>query len=436
MEFKEPCKDGCPKDGKVIRSKTMKKAKKDKQRKQVSEDTNQNHKDDKMDKQAESRSLENVSVGNKRKGKKNKQEVIDHLKGHPSNSPNDKNKPIKKKKKKNYNKGAIEKMKERQRAKKEKLMWQNSPDAAPQHEATRRRRKPPVRLESVDLQYSEEDGTMVQFEGVWVPSEETGRLQSARQDLERRGLSAERVSRRMKQLVRREHRKLKIRLIAAQTKAERAARERRQFLAARETPRVRRRLPGRGCGLILQETEQLARFEGFWVSAEAVPRLEALRQSLLDEGRTEDEAGRLLRRARRQEERRVKSSGRLLCTRCGGRGHLLSDCAAQAAAGTACFRCGEAGHRLSDCPKKGEISGLPFATCFLCKQQGHMSRDCPQAETGRRPGKTGQRPGKVSGGQSWRGLTHDNEPAEESVIQQAPSVTTSKQKARVHIRFD
>ncbi|KAF0294181.1 Zinc finger CCHC domain-containing protein 9 [Amphibalanus amphitrite] len=338
-------------------------------------------------------------------------------------------------------------MKARQLAKKEKLMRQSSPATPSKPEPKRRRPKLPVRLENVELKYSEDDESMAQFEGMWVPREETGRLMSAREELEKRGLPAEKVNRRMKQLVRKEHRKLKLSMIAAQTKTERAARERRLFLEAQQTPRVRRRVPGRACGLTLQEGEQLARFDGFWVSAEAVPRLEALRQKLIDSGKTENEARRLLRKARRAEERKVKSSGRLLCTKCGGRGHLLTDCTATAvepAAGTACFRCGEAGHRLSDCPKKGEIVGLPFATCFLCKKQGHMSRECPQAESGdavQTTSQAGQRSDVArGGGQSWRGMTHDVDQA--VVVQSAEKKRRSlpaaapEQKPRVHIRFD
>ena len=446
MKIKVKPEDTASKGGKVLGSKIIKtKVNKKKLVKHASTSISENSKADKMKKRAEMKMIENASEGSKNKQKKLKQNATDQPNGSPGDSqtPNEKKQKHFKKKKKTFNKEAIEKMKARQLAKKEKLMRQSSgPASPPKPEAKRRRPKLPVRLESVELKFSEDDDTMTQFEGTWVPREETGRLQSARDDLEKRGLPAEKVSRRMKQLVRREHRKLKIRLIAAQTKTERVARERRQLLEAQQTARVRRRVPGRACGLTLQEGDQLARFDGFWVSAEAVPRLETLRQKLRDEGKTDDEARRLLRKARRVEERKVKSSGRLVCTKCGGRGHLLSDCTAravEAAGGTECFRCGRPGHRLSDCPSKGEIAGLPFATCFLCKQRGHMSRECPRAAAA---GDAGQRPsggGRRGGPQDWRGLTHDDaEVAATPAVQKspAPPVAVSKQKARVHIRFD
>ena len=443
MKVKKKSKEAIYKTDKVARSKSMKEKGKQKPFKHDTDNIPGNNESDrKKKKKTEEKVAENASECTKKE--KHRPNPTDQ----PSKSTNDqapksKHKPIKKKKKA-FNKDAIEKMKARQLAKKEKLMRQNSPATPQKPEAKRRRPKLPVRLESVELKFSEDDDTMAQFDGTWVPREEMGRLQSAREDLEKRGLPAEKVGRRMKQLVRKEHRKLKIRLIAAQTKTERVARERRLFLEAQQTPRMRKRAPGRACGLTLQENEQLARFDGFWVAAEAIPRLEALRQKLLGEGKSENEARRLLRKARRVEERKVKSSGRLFCTKCSGRGHLLSDCTAravEATAGTACFRCGDAGHRLSDCPKKGAISGLPFATCFLCKQQGHMSRECPRAEAD-----SGQKPGKRSGGgaggggQSWRGETHDTEMATEPSVQKTPPppppTIISKQKTPVHIRFD
>lgn len=311
-----------------------------------------------------------------------------------------------KKKRKVYNKEAIENMKAKQLAKNEKT--QKSTLGSP--EAKKRRPKLPVRLETVDLKFSEDD-TMTEFEGLWVAKEEVGRLAAARDEMKERNIAPEKLERRMKLLVRKAHRKLKLRLIAGLAKAERQAREREMFLSRQSQPRQRRRLPGRPSGLQLQEGDQLARFDGFWVAAEAVPRLQALRDKLKAEGKTEEQVGKLMKKERRNEERKVKSLGKLACAKCGGRGHLGSDCSAAArvsAGGTICFRCGDAGHRLADCPlPAGGSAGLPFATCFLCQKKGHMSRDCPQRRDDERETAAPAAKGMSVGSLSWRGLTHD-----------------------------
>ncbi|XP_037073321.1 uncharacterized protein LOC119094361 [Pollicipes pollicipes] len=288
-----------------------------------------------------------------------------------------KRKPMRKKKQ--YNKEAIEKMKARQVARREKAQKQ-TPAAKP--DAKRRRAKLPVRLEAVNLTFAEDD-TMTEFDGVWVPREETGRLQSAREDLEKRGLAPEKVHRRMKQLVRREHRRLKLRLIGALAKTERAARERAQFLAARNTPRARRRLPGRACGLRLQEGDRLARFDGFWAGT--------------------------------------------VCFRCGAAGHRLSDCPRKGdVAGlpfATCFLCQQKGHMSRDCPQGAADAGRrPGRTSPVGGGAG--AKAC-----------------------SWRGLTHDAEEADEAAPAKVASVKKAapvkaktpakkKESSGGHVRFD
>lgn len=144
-------------------------------------------------------------------------------------------------------------------------------------------------------------------------------------------------------------------------------------------------------GQLVQDGEGL--FQGFRVKKEDEQRLRQLRDSLQSGGAKPDEVRAALKRERRNAEKELAKSKKMVCYNCRQPGHFLSDCPqAQHSTKTVkdqvgqCFKCGSNEHTAKECQSKrkgGEA--YSFAVCFVCQETGHLAKACPDNPRGMYP---------------------------------------------------
>lgn len=126
--------------------------------------------------------------------------------------------------------------------------------------------------------------------------------------------------------------------------------------------------------------ERMVKFDGVWMTGDAVGRLKELRRTLKQQRVTDMVLKQTMKTARRREEMKRKRDAKRVCLGCRKPGHIVSDCPHRPA-GTKtpvtglCFRCGSTEHRLSEC-RRPDSGKLQYAVCFVCGKSGHLSRDC------------------------------------------------------------
>ncbi|TRY71706.1 hypothetical protein TCAL_04756 [Tigriopus californicus] len=144
-------------------------------------------------------------------------------------------------------------------------------------------------------------------------------------------------------------------------------------------------------GQLVQAGEGL--FQGFRVKKEDEARLRQLRDTLQSGGAQPDEVRAALKRERRNAEKELAKSKKMVCYNCRQPGHLLSECPqSQLSHQTVkdqvgqCFKCGSNEHTAKECQSKrkgGEA--YAFAVCFVCQETGHLAKACPDNPRGMYP---------------------------------------------------
>ncbi|XP_037086211.1 uncharacterized protein LOC119106972 [Pollicipes pollicipes] len=257
-----------------------------------------------------------------------------------------------------------------------------------------------------------ENRLMTQFDGYWVRRRAVPRLERVRAELAAAITDPQKLKREMKKRKRAEHRKL-LSLLAARgggapttasarledaddgeeadsadddapQSSEGCVKERRsageQAATAPPSAPDDRQAPRRDGGGPQRE-ERMVKFDGVWMTGDAVGRLKELRRQLKLQRVSDVVLKQTMKTARRREEMKRKRDAKKVCLGCRQPGHQVSECPQRTGGGQTpvtglCFRCGSTEHRLSECRAKQGDGGLPFAVCFVCGQTGHLSREC------------------------------------------------------------
>ncbi|KAF0301192.1 Zinc finger CCHC domain-containing protein 9 [Amphibalanus amphitrite] len=299
---------------------------------------------------------------------------------------------------------------------------------------------------------------MTQFEGYWVRRRAVPRLERIRAELAASISDPQTLKREMKKRKRAEHRLLLSQLAARGARKPTSAAARLQDDAAenddedggdhadvaqgsdaeedkddasdgeadtpgeeRSPPAKRRtvadvRNPGGGA----PREERMVKFDGVWMTADAVGRLKELRRQLKLQRVSEMVLKQTMKTARRREEMKRKRDAKRVCLGCRQPGHLIGDCPNRAPGLKA-----PTGHLSRDCALNPNGVYPKGGSCKVCQRRDHLADDCPERRE-EEAAATAPRLATIGDGPLEEDYQHDFRETQTTAVSAAPATRTPR----------